>query len=84
MSGSLVKRMGPEAILAAVFAQAFVGGTFKLPAGVTELTCAPRYRWSLPHRREFMSKSGLASMPITMLPRRLLPSDQASSHGQFC
>ena len=35
MSASLAKRMGPEAILEAVFAQAFAGGTFKLPAGVT-------------------------------------------------
>ncbi|MBU6448534.1 MAG: sel1 repeat family protein [Rhodospirillales bacterium] len=35
MSASLAKRMGPEAILEAVFAQAFAGGAFKLPAGVT-------------------------------------------------
>ena len=35
MSASVVRRMGPEAILEAVFAQAFAGGTFKLPAGVT-------------------------------------------------
>ncbi|MDE1906846.1 MAG: sel1 repeat family protein [Rhodospirillales bacterium] len=35
MSASVVQRMGPEAILEAVFAQAFAGRAFKLPAGVT-------------------------------------------------
>ncbi len=35
MSDSLAKNMGPEAVLAALFAQAFAGGMSKLPAGIT-------------------------------------------------
>lgn len=35
MSESLVQHMGPEAVLAAVFTQAFAGGASKLPANIT-------------------------------------------------
>ncbi len=35
MSDSLAKQMGPEAVLATLFAQAFAGGMSKLPSGIT-------------------------------------------------
>jgi TPR repeat protein len=35
MSDSFAQRMGPEAVLAAIFSQAFSGGVSKLPAGIT-------------------------------------------------
>ncbi len=35
MSESLAQRLGPEAVLATIFAQAFAGGMSKLPAGIT-------------------------------------------------
>ncbi len=71
MSASLASRLGPEAVLEAVFAQAFAGGACKLPAGFTKadlraaLALKPAVQTSIYERSRlhFRSQGSLAARP---------------------